>query len=75
MAKSKVSSVMRTQAEGYLDLDGSEIAVEIDEVGKIPLRDLLRRYNGELVKISVAVSSDGYDPAGPDDEGDDIDTD
>ena len=55
--KASITETMRKSVEGTLILTDGEVVVDVEETGKITFKELFRKYDGELVKISVAVSN------------------
>jgi hypothetical protein len=59
MAKSRLTESHSLQAEGFLDIkeDGT-ISIEIEDVGKKELSDLLIKFNGESIKFRITLKED-----------------
>lgn len=60
MAKAKIVEKHSMSIEGIVDIDETNgvISLEIEDVGTKNLADLLTKFNGENVKISISLSSE-----------------
>jgi hypothetical protein len=59
MAKSKISETHKLAIEGILDIrEDGIIGVSVEDVGDKELSDLLVKFNGENVKISVTLGNE-----------------
>jgi hypothetical protein len=59
MAKSKLTESHSLKAEGFLDIkEDNTISIEIEDVGKKELSDLLIKFNGESVSFSITLKED-----------------
>ena len=60
MAKSKITEKHSKSIEGIIDIDDTNfvISLDIEDIGIKNLADLLIKFNGENVKISVARKDD-----------------
>jgi head-tail adaptor len=59
MAKSKINEAHVLNVEGILDItQGQEMSIEVEEIGKKTLNELLTKFNGENVKITVRFGND-----------------
>jgi len=56
--KSKLSESHNLKIEGVLDITDNIITVIIEEIGERDLSDLLSKFNGSNVKISVSFGTD-----------------
>ena len=58
MAKSKIQQTIRKTVEGTLVLENTNVNIDIDDFGSLDFADVFKIFNGEYVKITVAVSND-----------------
>jgi ABC-type hemin transport system substrate-binding protein len=50
LAKSKISEKHTLSVEGVLDLE-NDITIEVEEHGVLELKDLLKNFDGENIKL------------------------
>lgn len=61
MARPKIQQTIRKSAEGILDLSNGNVKIEVEDIGTVSFPDVFKKFDGECVKIVVAVSNDGED--------------
>ena len=56
MAKSKYQESCTVNIEGFVNVD--DMTIEVEDVGVKEISDILKRFNGANVKMSIKLSSD-----------------
>ena len=58
MAKSALVLKQSLSMTGVLHTSSDEIVIDLEEIGTRNVRDLLHRFNGENVKISISIQEE-----------------
>ena len=58
MSKSALVLKQSLSMTGTLNTESDEIVIELEEIGERNLRDLLKRFNSEHVKISISIQEE-----------------
>jgi hypothetical protein len=59
MPKSKIKETHSLKVEGILDINADKtISIDVEEVGLKDLSDLLIKFNGEDIKLTISLCND-----------------